>query len=145
MLISEFQQISHDLILYPRGEIPYPHLFDWTWRIFVSLKKPALNITLSCGPSIYTGLCCFFLMKFITYSGIATFSPSQGIGVCPAALLNPCKLITKFFDKTNDSKCAFNRTIILIFPYDKYFVGSKYIFYLSFLRQIGYHVSKILF
>lgn len=54
----------------------------------------------------------FFLMKFIIYSRIATFSPSQGIGgECPAALLKPCKLITKFFVKTNDNKCALNQTL----------------------------------
>lgn len=54
----------------------------------------------------------FFLMKFIIYSRIATFSSSQGIGgESPAALLNPCKLIMKFFDKTNDSKCALNHTL----------------------------------
>lgn len=75
----------------------------------MSLKKTALNITSSCGPLIYT---VFFLMKFIIYSRIATFSSSQGIGgESPAALLNPCKLIMKFFDKTNDSKCALNHTL----------------------------------
>lgn len=93
MFISEFQQISQDLILYPGERDSLPSSLELSMEDFCVTDKDCSEYHINLWPLDIHNF--FFLMKFITYSGIATFFSFSRDGRMSSGIIKSLQLNNK--------------------------------------------------